>query len=96
VGITGLGVHDFRCNLSTQPFDWTPGRGDSASHPTVPPVIKEGPTVDESNLTFWPYTLAGFDMAIPSTAMMFHNYNILGQIGSTTQHPPPPSGRWKS
>lgn len=37
--------------------------------------------MDESNLTFWPYTLAGFGMAMPSTAMMFHNYNILGQSG---------------
>lgn len=48
---------------------------------TQAPVIKEDPTVDESNLTFWPYTLAGFGMAMPSTAMMFHNYNILGQSG---------------
>ncbi|MDE0529042.1 MAG: hypothetical protein OXH85_10215 [Truepera sp.] len=95
VGTTGLEVHGFRCNLSTQPFDWTrPGRFGLA--PNGAPVIKEGPTVDELNLTFWPYTLAGFGMAIPSTTMMFHNYNILGQMGSTTQHPPPPSGRWKS
>ena len=37
---------------------------------TQAPVIKEGPTVDESNLTFWPNTLAGFGMAMPSTAMI--------------------------
>ena len=47
----------------------------------MPPLSRKALQWIESNLTFWPYTLAGFGMAIPSTAIMFHNYNILGPSG---------------
>ena len=58
---------------------------DGARRPGKPPAAagERNATLDQARRTgtFWLYTLATFCMSMLGTAMMFHNYDILGQNG---------------